>query len=134
MSGSASVSVIIPTYNNAPFVASAIDSALAQSHREIEVIVVDDGSTDDTEAGLARWQDRVRYIRTANAGAGAARNRGIAEARCPLIAFLDSDDGWMPDRLYLARAVMQARPDVVACGTEHAERHAGGREVRNVLR
>ncbi len=128
------VSTVIPTHNRASLVTRAIKSALAASEPGDEVIVVDDGSTDDTEAVLARWQDRVRYIRTANAGAGAARNRGIAEARCPLIAFLDSDDGWMPDRLYLARAVMQARPDVVACGTEHAERHAGGREVRNVLR
>jgi len=111
------VSVIIPTYNRARLVSRAVKSALAAVAPGDEVIVVDDASTDDTQEALGSFGERIRYFRTdTNAGAGAARNRGIREARCPLIAFLDSDDEWSHDRLALGRAVLDAHPEVVlAC-------------------
>lgn len=93
------VSVVIPTYNRAAQVPVAVRSVLGQNGVECEVIVVDDGSTDETESALAPLMDRIRYIRTPNGGVSAARNRGIAEAREPWVAFLDSDDTWHPDKL-----------------------------------
>ena len=109
------VSVIIPTYNRSALIVRAVASALAGTEPGDEVLVIDDGSTDDTPSRLAAFGDRIRVIRTKNKGAGAARNRGIAEARCPLIAFLDSDDEWFPDKLYLQRSVMARRTDLVGC-------------------
>jgi glycosyltransferase involved in cell wall biosynthesis len=98
------VSIIIPLYNKAPYVRRALDSIVAQTLPDFEVIVIDDGSTDDGAAIVAGYPDaRCRLIRQANAGPGAARNRGIAEARGEFVAFLDADDEWLPD--YLAQAV-----------------------------
>jgi len=94
------ISVVIPTYNRAAKVAKGIESALAQTFSAIEVIVVDDGSTDDTRTVIERtFGDNVRYYYQANQGASAARNRGITEARGEWIAFLDSDDEWEHDKL-----------------------------------
>jgi glycosyltransferase involved in cell wall biosynthesis len=93
------VSVVIPTYNCAQTLAAAIDSALAQSFNGIEVIVVDDGSTDNTADVLARYVQRIRVIRQANCGLPAARNAGIRVAQAPLIALLDADDLWLPEKL-----------------------------------
>jgi len=127
------VSVVIPTYDRARLVGRAVVSALAASATGDEVIVVDDGSTDGTEAALAPYRDRIRYVRTANRGAGAARNRGVREARNPLIAFLDSDDEWMPDKLVLQRALMARRPDVLFSFSDFAVRDVKGREHRFYL-
>ena len=107
------VSIVIPTYNRAHLICRAVESALAASSPGDEIIVVDDGSTDDTEKVLAPHRDRIRYLRIPNGGAGAARNYGVKEAKHPLVAFLDSDDAWMPDKLYLQRMIMQSRPDIV---------------------
>ena len=93
------VSVIIPTYNRAQYICNAIDSVLAQTYRNIEVIVVDDGSTDDTRCILSRYGPNIRYVFQNNAGPSAARNNGITKARGRLIAFLDSDDIWLPEKL-----------------------------------
>src|SRR6059036_1755958 len=94
------VSGVIPTYDRGRVVGEASDSALAQSHRHLEVIVVDDGSTDDTAARVGRRRDRrVRYLRRQHAGVSAARNAGIAAATGDLVAFLDSDDLWKRDKL-----------------------------------
>jgi len=94
-----SVSVIIPTYNRARCVGEAIDSVLVQEPPADEVIVVDDGSTDATSAVLAAYGDRITVIRQDNAGAAAARNTGLAHACGDWIAFLDSDDLWLPGRM-----------------------------------
>ena len=96
---SPTVSVIIPTYNRAPFVGEAIESALAQTRPPLEVVVVDDGSTDDTADRVAHYGDRVVYVRQTNAGPATARNTGIGHARGDLIALLDSDDRWLPQKL-----------------------------------
>jgi glycosyltransferase involved in cell wall biosynthesis len=90
------VSVVIPAYNYAKFLPDAIDSALNQNYGDIEIIVVDDGSTDDTPAVCARYGDRIRYIRKVNGGLPAARNTGIQAATKPFIGFLDADDIWAP--------------------------------------
>jgi glycosyltransferase involved in cell wall biosynthesis len=127
------VSVIIPTFNRAHLVPRAVASALACLKPEDELIVVDDGSMDDTAGALAPFQDRIQYVRTENRGAGAARNRGLSEARSPLIAFLDSDDEWMSDSLRIKRAVMQARPDLVFCFTDFAMRDERGGAHHNYL-
>ncbi|MHC4172905.1 MAG: glycosyltransferase family 2 protein [Planctomycetota bacterium] len=96
-----SVSVIIPTYNRANFVTKAIDSILAQNYKDYEIIVVDDGSTDNTQEVLNAYRDRISYIYQDNAGVSAARNTGIRASCGEWIAFLDSDDRWMPEKLEL---------------------------------
>lgn len=100
----ASVSVIVPLYNKARYIRRALDSIAAQSYRDFEVIVVDDGSTDESGAIAAAYSDpRFRVVTQSNAGPGAARNRGASEARGEFIALLDADDEWLPR--YLADAV-----------------------------
>ena len=86
------VDVIIPCYNQGRFLTTAVDSVLAQSYPHVGVIVVDDGSTDDTPAVAARYGDRIRYLRKENAGLSAARNTGLLVARGEWVLFLDSDD------------------------------------------
>ena len=127
-----SISVIIPTYNRAALIGRAISSALANIQAGDEVIVVDDGSTDETGSVVAQFGSAIRYVRTENRGAGAARNRGVREARCPLIALLDSDDEWWPDKLEMQRTVMRLRPDVAYCFTDFGVRE-DGEEHRNYL-
>ena len=94
------VSIIIPLYNKAPYVRRALDSIQAQTFSDCEVIVVDDGSTDEGARIVESYTDaRVRLVTQPNAGPGPARNRGIAEAKGEFIAFLDADDEWLPDYL-----------------------------------
>jgi glycosyltransferase involved in cell wall biosynthesis len=109
------ISVIIPTYNRAQLVLRAVRNVLAQIEADDEVIVVDDASSDDTASVLAPYLSRIRYLPVPHGGAGRARNHGIQVATRPLIAFLDSDDEWMPDKLLLQRPLMEARPDVLFC-------------------
>ncbi|MGD9814818.1 MAG: glycosyltransferase family 2 protein [Hyphomonadaceae bacterium] len=106
------VSAVIPSYNRAASIRAAVESALAQSFTDLEVIVVDDGSDDDTASALAGLADpRLIVLRhERNAGAAAARNTGIRAARGDLIAFLDSDDAWMPEKLALQVAALDAAP------------------------
>jgi glycosyltransferase involved in cell wall biosynthesis len=110
-----SVSVIIPTYNRSGLIGRAIKSVLAAMSPGDEVLVIDDGSTDDTAAVVRSFGDAIRYIRIENSGPGAARNLGIRLAECPLVAFLDSDDEWLPDKMELQRKVMERFPEVVYC-------------------
>ncbi|MDQ3704900.1 MAG: glycosyltransferase [Chloroflexota bacterium] len=105
------VSAIITTYNYGRFIAGAIDSVLNQTRRPDEVVVVDDGSTDDTASIVAGYESHgVRYIYQPNAGAGAARNMGIQATSGKLIAFLDADDRWLPNKLELQLAHLRRHP------------------------
>src|SRR3712207_2443148 len=110
-------SVVIPVYNRAALVGATLDSVLGQEFEgEFEVVVVDDGSTDETPAVLARYGERVRVLRQENAGPGAARNLGIRTARGEYVAFLDSDDLWFPWTLSTYAEIIEscARPSFVA--------------------
>lgn len=104
-------SIVIPSYNYARFVHRAIDSALAQTGNDFEVVVVDDGSTDDTPAVVARYAGRIRSFRHTNRGAAATRNRGAELASGEFLLFLDADDRLLPDALGHFRAALQRRPD-----------------------
>jgi len=112
------ISVIIPTYNRREFLARAIDSVLNQSCRDFELIVVDDGSTDDTARCVAAYGEQVRCIYQANRGPAAARNIGIRASGCALIAFLDSDDRFAPEKLAVQQAAMDAHPDYLISHTD----------------
>jgi len=114
------VSVVIPTYNRSAKVRKGIESALTQTFWDLEVIVVDDGSADDTGNVITEtFGDRVRYYYQANQGASAARNKGIAEARGEWIAFLDSDDEWERDKLeWQFKALRRFEPQCGGCYTD----------------
>ena len=105
------VSVVIPSYNHAHFLGAAIASAIAQTSHPVEVIVVDDGSIDDTEA-VARAFPQVRYIRQENRGLAAARNTGLAYCQADLVVFLDADDRLLPGGLEMGAQLLQADPDL----------------------
>jgi len=114
------ISVLIPTYNYARYLPQAIDSVLAQTYAPLEVLVVDDGSTDDTPQVLAAYGNRIRAIRQDNQGVAAARNTGVAAARGEYVALLDSDDLWLPRKLELQIARFESDPSLgfVHCGAE----------------
>ncbi len=126
------ISVIIPTYNRSALICRAVESALAGTMPGDEVLVIDDGSTDNTSEVIRPYLGKIRYVRTDNAGPGAARNLGIKLASCPLVTFLDSDDEWLPDKLYLQRTVMD-RFSVVFCFTNVLARLPDGEIVHDVL-
>lgn len=106
------VSVVIPSYNRAYIVGQAIESVLRQTYENVEVVVIDDGSTDDTERVVRAFDDRVRYIYQPNGGIAVARNSGIAAARGEFVAFLDSDDVWLPWKLEAQLAVLRQCPEI----------------------
>ena len=112
------VSVIIPTYNRAWVIEEAIDSVLAQDYTEFELIVVDDGSTDHTSDVLDSYRNVIKVFPQKNKGVSAARNRGIAEASGKFIAFLDSDDLWLPQKLTVQIEFFDQTPDALICQTE----------------
>jgi len=112
------VSVIIPTYNRGWTLQAAIDSVLAQTYPDFELVVVDDGSSDDTARILSAYGPEVKRVRQANAGVSAARNTGIRTTRGQLIAFLDSDDRWLPDKLKVQVDFFRAYPEALICQTE----------------
>jgi len=107
-----SISVVIPAYNVEAFLSRAIESVLAQTLPPREIIIVDDGSTDRTAEVARRFGHKIRYIRQENGGASAARNRGIEEARCAYVAFLDADDEWLPGHLERAAEVLGRHPEL----------------------
>lgn len=104
------VSVIIPVFNREAFLAEAVESALGQAGASLEVIVVDDGSTDGTARVAAQFADRIRYVFQENAGPPAARNRGVSLAGGEFLAFLDSDDLWPPGRTGILVDWLNAHP------------------------
>ena len=112
------VSVIIPTYNRAALVTEAVASVLAQTYRDFELLVVDDGSTDGTLVALAPLGDEIKVLRREERrGVSAARNLGAKAAAGEWLAFLDSDDLWLPDKLARQVEYLKAHPDLVICQT-----------------
>lgn len=111
------VSVVMPAYNVAWCVRHAVDSVMAQEYRSRELIVVNDGSTDDTRAVLESYGDRIKLVHQQNCGMSAARNAAIRSARGTYIAFLDADDWWLPQKLSRQVALMQSRPEIGFCST-----------------
>jgi glycosyltransferase involved in cell wall biosynthesis len=112
------VSVIIPTYNRGWIIKEAIDSVLAQDFKDFELIVVDDGSTDNTSEVFASYGNDIKVLFQKNKGVSAARNRGIAEASGQFIAFLDSDDLWLPQKLSTQVEFFNQVSEAFICQTE----------------
>lgn len=139
MSGSLSLtprpllSVVIPTYNRADYIALTIESVLQQTYDNIEVIVIDDGSTDNTAVVLEAFAPQVRYVRQQNAERGASRNHGLRLASGKYVAFLDSDDLWLRDKVAGGIELLEARPDVGLLCTDAVEIDGNGME-RRILR
>lgn len=125
------VSLIIPTYNHAAVLRDAIESALAQTYPACEVLVVDDGSQDDTPNLLRRYQDKVRTVRQANRGLAAARNRGVSATRGEYVGFLDADDILSPTKFAEQVALLEARPEIgwTYCDVELADQQTGERRL-----
>lgn len=111
------VSVLIPTYNRAHLIGKAIESALAQTYQDIELVVVDDGSTDNTKEVIKRYGRDIVYVYQENRGIAGARNTGIRHCTGDYIAFLDSDDYWLPEKLERQMALFEQHPEygMVAC-------------------
>ncbi|MCB2147079.1 MAG: glycosyltransferase [Deltaproteobacteria bacterium] len=112
------VSVILPTYNRGWILGQTVNSVLDQDYGNLELVVVDDGSTDDTPQLLSAFGDRLRVIRQENQGVSAARNAGIRAATGELIALLDSDDTWLPGKVTAQVAFFRADPAALICQTE----------------
>ena len=108
------VSVIIPAYNAARYLPEAIDSVLTQTYQDCEIILVDDGSTDDTAEVVSRYGTRVTYVQQSNQGVGAARNTGIDLARGDYLVFQDADDVLLPGKLEVQASFLDQHPDVDA--------------------
>jgi glycosyltransferase involved in cell wall biosynthesis len=113
------VSAVIPVFNCAEFLKRSIDSALAQTHRNMEVVVVDDGSTDDSALVLASYLDSIKAVRQENAGPSEARNNGVRHASGNFLAFLDGDDLWDPRKTEIQLAALKAHPTAVAIYCDH---------------
>ncbi len=111
------IAVIIPSYNRADLLQRALESVLAQSLAANEIIVVDDGSTDDTQNIIENRYPQVTYIYQSNSGVSAARNTGIKQAKSSWLALLDSDDSWQTDKLALQAEALQAKPEYLICHT-----------------
>lgn len=113
------VSIIIPMYNRAHTISDAVNSVMAQTYDNYEVILVDDGSTDNTKEIITRDFDAVTYIYQENCGPSVARNTGIKHAKGELIAFLDSDDAWLPFKLEKQLQCLAEQPDLGMIGTDY---------------
>jgi glycosyltransferase involved in cell wall biosynthesis len=111
------VSCVVPAFNAARFLREAIDSVLAQTHPDLDIIVVDDGSTDETATIAGTYGDRLRLVRQENRGPAGARNRGLDCAQGEYVAFLDADDLWLPDKLSRQMVRFRARPALDFCVT-----------------
>lgn len=120
------VSVVIPAYNAAWCLPRSVESVLSQTFRDLELIVVDDGSTDETGKVLGALAGDIRVVRKPNGGLSSARNVGIAAAEGRYIAFLDADDWWLPEKLGRQVELMEARPELVFCSTSTAVRTPEG--------
>jgi glycosyltransferase involved in cell wall biosynthesis len=106
------VSVVIPVYNGERYLRQAVESVLEQTHRPLEIIIVDDGSTDGTAAVAAQFGDAIRYVLQTNGGAASARNHGAELATGNYLAFLDADDLWVPTKLSRQLQMLEENPDI----------------------
>ena len=111
------ISCIVPVFNGERYLRETLESIFTQTYRPLEVIVADDGSTDGTAESVARYGDRIEYLKQENAGASAARNLGLEAARGEFIAFLDADDLWHAEKLQRQMACFQASADLELCIT-----------------
>ncbi len=125
-----SVSVVIPTYNRLSLLTQTVESVRSQTFQDFEIIVVDDGSTDDTWNWLSRQPD-IRAFTHTNQGIAASRNVGIAEARAPWVALLDHDDLWLSDKLKLQMGFIAENPHIAMVAARHVRM---GRRIRNPRR
>ncbi len=123
------VSVIIPTYNRARLCKQAVESALLQTYRNVEVIVIDDGSTDNTKEVVSFFDSRVRLLSQKNSGVSSARNLGMQSARGEFIAFLDSDDSWLPWKLELQVNLLRTLPNAGMVWTDMIAVDEAGTEL-----
>jgi glycosyltransferase involved in cell wall biosynthesis len=126
-----SVAAVIPAFNAEASLARAIESALAQTLVPDEIIVVDDGSSDNTKAEAEKFGDKVRYIRQENQGPGQARNTGIEAAKSEWVAFLDSDDEWLTDRLETQIDLVKRNPDLMWLGGNAVNNNDGEETFRS---
>jgi glycosyltransferase involved in cell wall biosynthesis len=124
------IAAIIPTYNHGRYISTAVQSVLSQTRPLDDVIVVDDGSTDDTRVRLEAFGSRVRYVRQGNRGLSAARNTGIRATHCEWLAFLDADDWWLPDKVRLQQLELQTSPSAGLCYTGVSYANAAGEVSR----
>lgn len=111
------ISCIVPVFNGERYMGETLDSILAQTYRQLEIIVVDDGSTDGTAEVAASYGERISYLRQANRGAAAARNTGLSVAQGDLIAFVEQDDLWHSEKLVRQMARLRERPEIDLCFT-----------------
>jgi glycosyltransferase involved in cell wall biosynthesis len=114
------VSIVIPTYNSAQFLDETLQSVFSQTFNDFEIIVIDDGSTDQTRKVLSKYDDRIRYFLQENGGPAKARNRGIRESLGEYIAFLDADDIWLPTKLEKQVSRFQQNPELGMVFTENS--------------
>jgi glycosyltransferase involved in cell wall biosynthesis len=114
------ISCIVPVFNGEKYLGEALQSILRQTHRPLEIIVADDGSTDGTAAVVSAYGARVRHLKQSNSGPAAARNLGLRAAQGDFVAFLDADDLWHPEKLERQLARFQARPELDYC-VAHAQ-------------
>ncbi len=129
---STSVSVIIPTYNRAKYIAECIDSVLAQTFSPSEILIIDDGSTDHTKDVVSTYKDpRIRYLTTPHGGVAAARNKGLAIASCEYLTFLDSDDLWRHTMLERQMAMLAEDEGLMCCFSNFARIRDNPRRVIN---
>jgi glycosyltransferase involved in cell wall biosynthesis len=123
------VSVIIPNYNYAAFVGQAIESVFAQTYQNYEVIVVNNGSTDNSLEVLSKYADKIILVDQANLGQSGARNTGIQNSTGDLLAFLDADDFWEPEKLEKQVGLVSETCQLIYCGIKHYLHNAGGKPV-----
>lgn len=109
------ISVITPVFNDEKTIARAVKSILEQSYKDLEIIIVDDGSTDNTRTEIEKFGDKVNYTYQENAGPAAARNTALKQAKGQWIAFLDADDRWLPDKLEKQMSLLQRNPELKWC-------------------
>ncbi len=129
MSLSPTVSVIIPTYNYGSFIGEAIESVLAQTFPVSEIVVVDDGSSDNTEEVVGKFGNKVKYIKQKNGGVGLARNTGVKHSTGEFIAFLDADDIWLPQKLERQLRVLENDEEIGLVTTGMREFDASGKTI-----